>query len=243
MLYQISRNGQMYGPYTLEDLQRYVTSGNVLPTDLAKSEEMADWVPVSQVLGTIPTTPPTYAAAGGAYGAVAQVEYGGSAPYQPAAAFPDPPNLHWGLMLLLGFLTCGIFMVVYELMQALWVKKVMPGTKVVTYYLAFLALEVVNLVIVFSTMATVMHSVRSHEIVTPSPLHYVSNLLGIGIFILVMLYRFGMRSDLEAHFNGPDPVGLRLSGVMTFFFGGLYFQYHFNRINEYKRVALYQGMR
>ena len=27
MPYQVSRNGQMYGPYTLEDLQRYVASG------------------------------------------------------------------------------------------------------------------------------------------------------------------------------------------------------------------------
>jgi hypothetical protein len=33
MHYQISRNGQEYGPYTLEDLQRYLASGNVMPTD------------------------------------------------------------------------------------------------------------------------------------------------------------------------------------------------------------------
>ena len=47
MTYQVSRNGQMYGPYTLEDLQRYVASGNILPTDMAKSEEMPDWLPVA----------------------------------------------------------------------------------------------------------------------------------------------------------------------------------------------------
>ena len=52
MTYQVSRNGQMYGPYTLEDLQRYVASGNVLLTDMAKSEEMPDWLPVAQILGT-----------------------------------------------------------------------------------------------------------------------------------------------------------------------------------------------
>ncbi len=40
MHYQISRNGQMYGPYTLEDLQRYLASGNILPTDMAKTEAM-----------------------------------------------------------------------------------------------------------------------------------------------------------------------------------------------------------
>ena len=56
MLYHISRNGQNYGPYTLEDLNRYVASGNVLLTDLAKSDDRPDWVPVSQVLGV--ATPP-----------------------------------------------------------------------------------------------------------------------------------------------------------------------------------------
>ena len=55
MTYQVSRNGQMYGPYTLEDLQRYVASGNILPTDMAKSEEMPDWLPVAQILGTAGT--------------------------------------------------------------------------------------------------------------------------------------------------------------------------------------------
>jgi hypothetical protein len=28
---------------------------------------------------------------------------------------------------------------------------------------------------------------------------------------------------------------------MTFFFGGLYFQYHFSRINQIKQTARYRG--
>jgi len=52
--YQISRSGQTYGPYTLADLQRYVASGNVLLSDLAKSGEMAQSVPVSTVLELSP---------------------------------------------------------------------------------------------------------------------------------------------------------------------------------------------
>jgi GYF domain 2 len=54
MNYFISREGMEYGPYTLADLQRYVASGNVLVTDLARSEGMSDWMPVSQVIGNIP---------------------------------------------------------------------------------------------------------------------------------------------------------------------------------------------
>src|SRR6202011_1321458 len=48
MTYQVSRNGQLYGPYSLEDLQRYVATGNVLLTDLAKSDDMPIWLPLSQ---------------------------------------------------------------------------------------------------------------------------------------------------------------------------------------------------
>ena len=52
MPYQVSRNGQLYGPYTLEDLQRYIASGHVLASDLAKSEDMQEWLSVAQILGT-----------------------------------------------------------------------------------------------------------------------------------------------------------------------------------------------
>jgi len=67
--------------------------------------------------------------------------------------------------------------------------------------------------------------------------------LGVGLiaFTLLELARFDMRRSMEEHYNGPEPIGLRLSGVMTFFFGIYYFQYHFTRINEMKRMARYRG--
>lgn len=54
MNYSISREGKEYGPYTLADLQRYVALGNILVTDLTRSEGMTEWVLVSQVIGNIP---------------------------------------------------------------------------------------------------------------------------------------------------------------------------------------------
>ncbi len=43
---RLAQRAGLYGPYTLRrSSTRYVTTGNVLPTDLAKSEEMPDWVP------------------------------------------------------------------------------------------------------------------------------------------------------------------------------------------------------
>ena len=57
-----------------------------------------------------------------------------------------------------------------------------------------------------------------------------AGLLQIVYYVVVLVARFSFRSSMEEHFNGPEPMGLALSGVMTFFFGGIYFQYHINDI-------------
>ena len=134
MTYQVSRNGQMYGPYTLEDLRRYVASGNILPTDMAKGEDMPDWLPVAQILGTqgIASAPAPAYAAPAAY------------PQPTGSAYPDPPNLNWGLELLLGFLTCTIFVVVWNLVLAAWANRIQPASKALMYYVAATVLIVLN---------------------------------------------------------------------------------------------------
>ncbi len=79
------------------------------------------------------------------------------------------------------------------------------------------------------------HSVSHFVFGTPIIVHTHNDWLGGSRWILWLIARFVMRSELLRHFNGPEPIGLRLSGFLTFFFGGLYFQYQFNRINEIKR--------
>jgi hypothetical protein len=229
MPYQISRESQLYGPYTLEDLQRYIASGNVLPTDLAKSEEMTDWLPVSQILAT------AAAPVAGSTIAPPQPAYVSST-YAPAGVspYPDPPNLHWALVLLIGIFTCGVFFVIWDLIQVLWMKKVQPQTKALPYFIAYVVCSFLNAGTSIGTSAAVMQGGTPHS----SPL---SVLFAIATFVLVIIYRFTMRASLEQHFNGPDPVGLRLGPVMTFFFGGLYFQYHFNSINQIKQAQRYRG--
>jgi hypothetical protein len=230
MLYHISRAGQTYGPYTLEDLQRYVASGNILPTDLAKSDAMPEWRPVSEVLGTQtpPQTPPVYTAPTQPY-----------APYAQPAAYPDPPNLSWALLLLFGILTCGIFNVIYELIQVLWLKSVRPTTKVVIYYVVWVVLQFITTGHSFRRMF-LLGMMGMHGTLTRYPVDFFGPSFSIAAFVMVMVYRFSMRSELEEHFNTVDPIGLRLSGIMTFFFGSLYFQYHFNRINDIKRALAYR---
>lgn len=131
MHYQVTRNGQMYGPYTLEDLQRYVSSGHVLPSDLAKSEDMPEWLPVSQILGTTAVPAQTYTTPA-ADAPTSGVQY------------PDPPNLHWGLELLLGLFTCGLFVVVWNLVIATWSNRIEPASKALMYYIIATVLIVLN---------------------------------------------------------------------------------------------------
>ena len=136
MTYQVSRNGQMYGPYTLEDLRRYVASGNMLPTDMAKSAEMADWLPVSQILGGATVPPP-----------VSAPVYAAPAGYAPTAGslYPDPPDLHWALELVLGLFTCGLFVVVWNLVIATWANRVQPASKALILYIAATVLVLLHL--------------------------------------------------------------------------------------------------
>lgn len=237
MLYHVTRNGQNYGPYTIEDLKRYVASGNILPSDMAKSDDMADWVPVAHVLGQT---------VGGAPGAPIPYPPASAQPYAPLglAPYPDAPNLNWGLVLLFAFFTCSLFMFVWNLVNAAWLKRVQPNSKAIIYY-------AIATVLFFLQMALGTHA-QTHIVTQPPGMnwnwmltHYQGHpwtgLLGLATWIIRLIARFTMRSELEQHFNTAEPVGLSLSGVMTFFFGGVYFQYHLNRINELKRMARYRG--
>jgi hypothetical protein len=231
MNYFIKRDDKEYGPYSLADLQKYVASGNVLLTDLCRSEGLTDWVPVSQVIGNIPV--PAAApqpAAGTVYGAPAA--YGAPAGYAAPAVsqYPPPPSLHWGVCVLLAFLTCGIFSIVWIMVQAVWVKKIQPASKAVTYFGMVIGLWVLSMVLSVSKGISAARSGHADN-----SLAAVQGLISLAYVIVWIVGAFNMRDSIEEHFNSAEPIGLRLSGVMTFFFNVFYFQYHFTRINEMKQ--------
>jgi hypothetical protein len=239
MHYQVSRDGQMYGPYTLDDLRRYVASGNVLGSDLAKSSEMADWVPVGELLAGTPEAESSFAAQASEL-EVQPADVDGPMQVLANSPYPDAPGLHWGLVLLFGFVTSGFFMPVWNLIVAAWLKRVQPNSSALYYYIAFLVIPFV----MFPVIVVMAHGYNK-ETVHPvfHPMVGVFLLTVIGLFAIKLIARFSERASLEEHFNGPEPVGLRLSPVMTFFFGGIYFQYHLNRITELKRMARFQAGR
>ena len=204
MDYFISRDGQSYGPYTLADLQRYVASGEVSLNDLVTSEALAEPVAVARVVGNIAVAAPPMAP-----------------PVSLATAYPGPPNLHWGLVLLFSVVTWGIFVLVWEVVLAVWVKKVEPESKSVFYYGGAV------LAVLGTFVAGFMH------VMHPSAPNS-TGILQLVYYVTVLFARFNLKSALEEHFNGPDPMALYLHAVMTFFFGGIYFQYHMNDIARRK---------
>lgn len=238
MLYHVSRSGQTYGPYTLEDLQKYVASGNVLPTDLARSESMSEWLPVSQILSGAGSTPVLAAVPPTGY--APQAAY----PAQPAGAYPNPPNLHWALVLLIGFFTCGIFFFVWMIVQAVWMRKVVPQSKALFYYIAYIVLSVIGNIVRIAVYASMAWQRNYAGFGVPPPSVGLVGLVFALLFAIVMLVilelaYFDMKRSMELHYNTAEPIGLSLGPIMTFFFGVFYFQYHFTRINEMKRMSGY----
>ena len=53
MMIHVMRDGQQFGPYTLEDLNAYLAQGTLLPTDQAWYEGAPDWVAITQVPGVV----------------------------------------------------------------------------------------------------------------------------------------------------------------------------------------------
>ncbi|HWZ52637.1 MAG TPA: GYF domain-containing protein [Granulicella sp.] len=243
MHYHVSRGGQTYGPYTLADLQRYVASGHILLSDLAKSDDMPDWVTVGQILSPAepsvpaaptepawqqpaPQTPPQpYAASTPAYAAPQPPSY------TTANLYPDPPNLHWALVLLFDLLTCGLFQLVWNFVIAAWLKRVQPNTKAVLYYAIGYGLLVIYSGLSFPIYLA--HHLDTHP-------HFGAGLLGLAAWIFRLLARFSVKTSLEEHFNGPEPIGYTMNPVLLFFFGGLFIQAELNRINEIKQAIRFR---
>ena len=145
------------------------------------------------------------------------------------SAGPKPPSLHWALVLVLSMATFGLFGVVWMFIQARFAKKLDPGNRAVLLFTASLALflfYVLLLAVVALTLA------RGGEGTNLSPAANVVFLFGT---IFTINGFFQIRGSLLKYYNSVEPINLKLSGVMTFFFNVYYLQYHLARIATYTR--------
>lgn len=210
MTYRIARNGQIFGPYTLIETERYIASGNILLTDLAQAEGMQEWLTVETLFPTAP---------------VATTPHPGGLP----RLYPNPPDLPWWLALIIGVLTMGIFFQVWDLVESSWMRRVDRSSIALYLYIAECVLYVIKLP---TTLAIILYNIGVGPPVDGGHSALIT-LIGIALFFAT---RFTLRKELHRHFNSAEPIGLHLNWFLTLLFGGLYFQYHFNRVNEIKRA-------
>jgi len=250
MNYYISRGGQQYGPYSLADVQKYIAQGSISPGDFARTDTMTNWVPLSQLLAG--AAPPPSPPQPPVQQPPAQPQWPGyqpqpqpqQAPYAqpayPAAPVSPmqspqvpqaggfvPPSLHWALVLVLGMVTCGVFSFVWIFIQAAFIKKIRPASNLIMLYVIAVVLAVVGYpIFLISSMQEAQAGIA------------LGGLIYFGGLVMNFVAIFKARSLLLEYYNTVEPINLRLSGVMTFFFNILYFQYHFTRIAEWKRTGM-----
>lgn len=208
MEYLVKRGDQSFGPYSLSDLQKYVQSGNVALGDMAQSEGMADWVPVSQVLGNIPAM----AVSGGAVAVATAAE---------PQLVPLPPNLHWSIVLILGLLTRQLFNLIWALVQANWARKLSGDNKP----LVLVAMYPAGMVAGVLTMLLYKNAALGGLFIIAGAIVYL-----VGVF--------SIKAAMEEYYNSTENVGLQLSGAMTFFFSTVYIQYHINSLARWKKTGV-----
>lgn len=213
--YLILRNGEQYGPYSQAEVQRYLRTGDIYPGDLGRSEEMKEWLPVSQVLETGAPPPPLSAAHDDSHSSV-------GLPPHTVLRTPDPPGLHWGVLLVLAVLTCGLFGWIWSLVLAGWVRKIDPHNRATLLLVSCLALSIV-------AMATLY--------VAPDHLDSAAALAQLSAAALFLLAIFEMRRSIMAFYGEHEDVPLFFNSAMTLFFNVVYFQFKFNRMRLTKSTG------
>ena len=207
--YTLSQGGHQYGPFTLEQLRDHVSQGSIQPTDLIWCPGMATWDSVREVLGWAAAPAPV------------NVETPLASPSTPApvprsesvAAYPKPPSLHWGLVLMFTVLTLGLFGLVWMFVHAAWVKHIDPTCNALYVLAVGIPLE---LFLGFAGRAEGLASL-------------------VGLIAVTWAY-FWMHGAMEKRF------GLNLSFVMTLFFNMLYLQYHMTEIADRADAARWQRL-
>jgi hypothetical protein len=218
MNYFVARNGQTFGPYSLEAVQKYLGEGSIRVTDMAHTEAASEWVPLGQLLG-IPVAPPQRV----------------------------PPSLHWALVFLLNVFTSGIFVFVWNFVQSSWIKSIDPKSTATRDYILGIVLGMVG---VIAMCIVVVASVGVEAILEDHVSNVAIGAMGVGLLVFCAFLVaggffhfkavFGIRASMVHYYNSVEPINLRLSAIMTFFFNVFYFQYHFTRIANWKQTGVLQ---
>ena len=126
---------------------------------------------------------------------------------------PLPPRWHWAIVLVLGIVTVGIFLDIWLIVQAVWVRKHDPSNR---------ALQLTIVSIIVSVLAEILNSLHATVQVTAAA--FVISL------ILALIPTFMVRDALAAYLSRAWGRPVYLGSFLTLILGPIYLQYHMNRL-------------
>ena len=155
----------------------------------------------------------------------------------PARDYQPPPRVHWSVLLFASIAVDGLAsyyapLRFHELVNSiagdawafylcLWIRSLDSDARSPFWCDVYVIVE-----LAYAALAMRQNPSRiEHETIA---------LLGLASVVLGIITIFLIRSDLERHYNEREPYGLHLSGVMTFFFSFLYFQYYLYDIAKWR---------
>jgi hypothetical protein len=142
-------------------------------------------------------------------------------PYQPS---PQPPTMHWAIVLLLSIVTLGFFAFFWAYRQAAFARKIDPAnpkTKLATFQvLVSFTLMLFSFALGFINAWTVMRGGEGTD------LHNVINMVHMFQFLTFTIASFAVRDAIKVCY------GIKTNGVLTFFFNIFYLQHYLTQIER-----------
>jgi hypothetical protein len=145
-------------------------------------------------------------------------------------AVPHPPSLGWGWLCVLVGLTFGVFLVVWMLVQSVWVRKIDPKSKATLFY----TLAVLTYVALFVIGNVEQNVNTTFQMVLQTGLWWAGA-------ILYVVGSFSIKRSLEWYYNTAEPIKLHLSSPMVVFFGTIYLQYFLSEIAYWKKTGTFRA--
>lgn len=147
--------------------------------------------------------------------------------------------MHWFVVFLLGSFTLGVFSIIWAFVIAGFVKKISPRCNGRGLLFAILVLDL-GYLLMFVLAIVVNRTGHWDRSLLPNPettFSILGFLLSVMMSIMAITAIFRMRRGMLTYYNATEPIRLRLSGAMTFFFSIYYLQYHLSRIATWKKTG------
>ncbi len=152
-----------------------------------------------------------------------------------------PPDQSWVAVWLIGAITMGIYVIISLFKQLNFVQQIDPQNNSKKLWLMGIGL-IVGVVVLGMIVGIVVASAVSSGSTSMAALLPILSLLFpvlyIAAIVCVYMAIFKMRTSIMTYYNTVEPIGLKLSPIMTFFFNIYYFQYHFQRIATWKKTGV-----